>query len=95
MALEDIRAGGARTRLAEKLRETILQTTMVTPMTAEEVIGVLGFVTGLAIGARPRKLPNGAAISKRQYREMAIGHLDKGIEISELDTSKSSLILPS
>lgn len=76
-------------KLMMAIGEAIRAHTSVSPMSGEQVVGVLGFCTGAAI-ARSVNTRN----DRRQMREMAVANVDMGIQSMTSSMANSSLILP-
>lgn len=87
MSLTKVKVDQKSERLMMALNDAIAAFTTHTPMTLQDIIGVLAFTTGGAIGrATPRNL-------RRQLRQMADANMDYGTEATSQQTT-SSLILP-
>jgi ADP-dependent phosphofructokinase/glucokinase len=89
MAVSKVRVGESHTRLMHAIGNAIMVQTSASPMTEEDIIGVLGFTLGCAI-ARASK----GRISRRQLREMAVANVDTGLNAMTSNMASTSLILP-
>lgn len=88
----NLEAGGINdnhTRLMIAIGEAIRVHTSRSPMSEEDIIGVLGFTLGCGI-ARAAKTRN----DRRLFREMAVANVDSGLQAMIADTASNSLILP-
>ena len=74
-------------RLQKAIGETILNFTMISPLSDEEVIAVLGFCAGAAIANANQRH------TIRDYRQMCIANLDHGLN-AFLSQPKSGLVIP-
>lgn len=86
MSLSNVQPSERVLRLQGQIRDTILSFTMVSPMDPEEVIAVLGFMTGAAVANAPKRN------SLRDIRQMAVANLDNGILV--YSSGNAGLILP-
>jgi len=73
-------------RLAHEINLTVQAVLRISPMTPDEVIGVLAFCAGFGISQAP--FPP----TKGELREMAVSCIDHGIQSGK--GMQSSLILP-
>lgn len=87
MTIENVKASENVLRLQKAIGTTIVQHTLVSPMSEEDVIAVLGFCAGAAIANASKRNSIG------QYRQMLIANIDNGIN-AFLSQPKSGLILP-
>lgn len=74
MTLNRVKANLSQERLMIAIGEAIRLHTMVSPMTLEDIVGVLGFTTGAAIARADRRL------SKSELRQMAVANIDHGLQ---------------
>jgi hypothetical protein len=89
MAIGKVKVGESHERLMYAIGEAIRVQTSVSPMSEEDIIGVLGFTLGCAI-ARAGK----GRINRRQLREMAVANVDSGLNAMTSSMANTSLILP-
>lgn len=82
-------ANPAMTRLALAIGEAIQRHTLTSPMTAEDVIGVIAFCAGSAIGQKEAQRQH----KVRELRQMAVANIDLGIQSAQ-QASGPRLILP-
>lgn len=87
MTTTNVKASENVLRLQKAIGLTIVNHTMVSPMSEEDVIAVLGFCAGAAIANANQRN------TIRQYREMLIANVDLGIN-AFLSQPNSGLILP-
>lgn len=87
MTIENVKASESVVRLQKAIGLAIMQHTMISPMSEEDVIAVLGFCAGAAIANANQRNTIG------QYRQMVIANIDLGIQ-AFLSQPKSGLILP-
>lgn len=89
MAISKVRVGESQERLMLAIGDAIRVHTTTSPMTIEQIAGVVAFCAGAAIarGSRNRN-------HRRQLREMATANIDFGMEAMASSISSSSLILP-
>jgi dienelactone hydrolase len=87
MAITNVKADEKMVRLATQIQMTIQQFTMVSPMTADDVIAVMGFCIGGAIANAPQNH------TVRERRQMAVANIDHGLN-AFLAAPKSNLIFP-
>lgn len=88
MTIEKIHNDPRLTRLALAIGAAITQHTMTDPMPVEDVIGVLGFCAGSAMGQKEAK-----RFKARELRQMCIANIDHGLS-SALGAGKPLIILP-
>lgn len=87
MTINQTNVPESHTRLMQAIGFAIQQHTLVSPMTAEDVVGILAFCAGAAIANG--KSPH----SKGEMRQMAIANLDNAMHAFAAQP-KSGLILP-
>lgn len=73
-------------RLLQSIGHTIMQHTMVSPMTQDEVIGILAFATGFAIGNANVKFTKG------ELRQLAIANIDNALHAALSDRGPKIII---
>lgn len=79
-------ASHAQVKLMDAIGNAIMRHTTISPMTEEDIISVMGFATGCAIGqARSRK-------DRRLLRETAIANIDYGLD--QIRSQGAGLIMP-
>jgi ADP-dependent phosphofructokinase/glucokinase len=89
MAIGKVKVGESHERLMFAIGDAIRVQTSVSPMSEEDILGVLGFTLGCAI-ARASK----GRIERRQLREMAVANVDNGLQAMTSSMANTSLILP-
>jgi len=89
MAISKVRVPDSAHKLMLAIGEAIRVHTSQSPMTHEQIVGVLGFCTGAAI-ARGVNSRN----ARRIMREMAVSNVDMGIQSMTSSMASTSLILP-
>lgn len=87
MTMNTVKADEKIIRLQQQIGFTIQQFTLTTPMTADDVIAVLGFCLGATIANSPKNA------SIRDRRQAALANMDHGIN-AFLAAPKSGLIIP-
>lgn len=89
MSVAKTKVSESAQRLMASIDKAIGAHTTQSPMTLQEIAGVLGFMAGGAIGhGKDRN-------ARRQLREMVVANVDMGIDaLLNMDGRKSSLILP-
>lgn len=85
--IEHVQADEKSIRLMQQIGFTIQQFTLVSPMTAQDIVGILAFSAGAAIANAPSEFTKG------ELRQMAIANIDHGLT-AFLSQPKSSIIIP-
>lgn len=75
MAMGKVKVSQSHERLMLAIGEAIRVQTTISPMTAEDILGVLGFTLGSAV-ARAGKNTG----QRKQYRDMAVANVDLGLD---------------
>lgn len=88
MTIEKIHNDPRLTRLAIAIGAAIRDHTMTEPMPFEDIIGVLGFCAGSAMGQEPAR-----RFKKSELRQMCISNIDHGLS-SALQSGRPLIILP-
>lgn len=89
MSLSKVSVNESHTRLMLAIGDAIFAQTSKSPMSEEDILGVLGFTLGSAI-ARAGK----GRTSRRMLREMAVANIDRGLDAMVSSMANTSLILP-
>lgn len=89
MAISKVRVGEAQEKLMLAIGEAIQRQTMQSPMSLEEIVGVVAFCAGAAI-----MRGGGSRTDRRQLREMAVANIDYGMDAMRSSVANTSLILP-
>jgi hypothetical protein len=87
MTIAQVKASENVVRLQQAIGLAIMNHTMISPMTDDDVIAVLGFCAGAAIAN------SGPRHTKSELRQMCIANIDNGLQ-AFLSQPKSPLILP-
>lgn len=75
-------------RLIQAINGAISQHTRQSPMSLEDIVGVLALMTGGGIGhIKDRN-------ERRLYRQMADANIERGIERALRESARSSIIMP-
>lgn len=89
MAISKVAVSQDAHRLMLAIGEAIRLHTSQSPMSGEQIVGVLGFCAGAAI-VRSVHTRN----DRRQMREMAVANVDMGIQAMTSSMANTSLIIP-
>lgn len=74
MTLKHVVANEAQADLMQAIGAAIFKQTLITPLTLDQIVGVLGYTTGCAIAKTDRSL------KPRDLRQMAISNIDLGLQ---------------
>lgn len=88
MSLSTVKVGVAAERLMAGIDKVIGEQTRQSPMTLDEIAGVLAFMAGGVIGhVKDRNM-------RRKMKEMVVANVDMGLDASlQMNGRKTSLIL--
>lgn len=89
MAISKVAVSQDAHRLMLAIGEAVRLHTSQSPMSGEQIVGVLGFCSGAAI-VRASTTRN----DRRQMREMAVANVDMGIQAMTSSMANTSLIIP-
>lgn len=89
MAIGKVKVGEGQERLMLAIGDAIRIHTTQSPMSIQDIVGVITFCAGAAImrGGTDR-------LDRRQLREMAIANIDYGMDAMRSSVADTSLILP-
>lgn len=87
MSISHVKTPENLVRLQQAIGTAILNHTMISPMTEEDIIAVLGFCAGAAIAN------SGPRHTKGELRQMLIANVDHGLQ-AFLSQPRPTLILP-
>jgi hypothetical protein len=89
MTLATVKVGESAERLIASIDRVIGEHTRQSPMTLDQIAGVLAFMTGGVIGHVKQRN------DRRQMKEMVVANIDMGLDCSlKMNGRKTSLILP-
>lgn len=89
MTISTAKTSEAQQKLMTEIGMAIMRVTMISPMPIDDIVGVLAFTTGAAIGNNPNK----AIFRTKDLRQMAVANIDHAIDAA-LKAQQSPLILP-
>ncbi len=88
MSMNKVGASESQMRLMQYIGAVIQQVTLTSPMSAEDVVAVLGICAGSAIA-------NGKSVmSRREMRQMLMSNVDFAMQQADQMPAPSGLILP-
>lgn len=90
MTVSISKTNDAQQKLMTEIGMAIMRVTMISPMPIDDIVGVLAFTTGAAIGNQPNK----AIYRTKDLRQMAVANIDHAIDAALKAQQSSSLILP-
>jgi hypothetical protein len=89
MTLATVKVGESAERLIASIDRVIGEHTRQSPMSLDEIAGVLGFMAGGVIGHVKDRY------TRRKMKEMVVANVDMGLDASmKMNGRKTSLILP-
>lgn len=89
MSTSTAKVSESHVRLMTAIGDAVRNVTMISPMSAEDIIAILGFTTGAGIAAAQGKQPHKPAA----LRDLAIRNLDLGLQ-QHLAQPQSPIIMP-
>lgn len=87
VATTKVQSNQAQQRLMDGLQQTIMRHTTVSPMTVEDIVAVMAFCTGCAIGQGDTRR------DRRHLRNTAVANLDYGMDAVR-GTERPGIIVP-
>ncbi len=89
MSISNVKAPDSHVRLMTAIGEAIRIHTMISPLPAEDIVGILGFSAGAAIANAQGKTPHKVGT----LRQMCVANIDQGIQ-QFLTQPTSPILLP-